>query len=164
MQWTPAIVAISVAVFLGIAGGFLTEIGPWYRSLRKPRLKPPDWLFGPAWTIILGLAAWSAIVSWAAASSPEEQFRVVALFGVNAVLHFLWSPIFFRLKRPDLALFEVALLWASLVALVIGLSSISRLGSVLVSPYLLWVTFAMWLNWQIVRLNPRTDRPNWPRF
>lgn len=156
---TPAIVAISIAVFLGIAGGFLTEIGPWYRGLRKPRLNPPDWLFGPAWTIILGLAAWSALVSWDAASSPEEQFRVVVLFGANAVLHFLWSPIFFRLKRPDLALVEMALLWASLVALVSGLFSISRLASVLVSPYLLWVTFAMWLNWQIVRLNPRTDRP-----
>lgn len=156
----PAIVAISIAIFLGIAGGFLTEIGPWYRGLRKPRLNPPDWLFGPAWTIILGLAAWSAVVSWDAASSPEEQFRVVVLFGANAVLHFLWSPIFFRLKRPDLALVEMALLWASLVALVIGLFSISRLASVLVSPYLLWVTFAMWLNWQIVRLNPRTDRPN----
>ena len=57
-------IPIGVALLLGVAGGFLTEIGPWYRDLRKPRLNPPNWLFGPAWTIILGLAAWSAIIAW----------------------------------------------------------------------------------------------------
>ena len=77
------------------------------------------------------------------------------LFGTNAVLHFLWSPLFFKLRRPDLALVEVVFLRASLIALVFGLFPISRLAALLVLPYLLWVSFAMWLNWQIVRLNPR---------
>lgn len=152
---TPIFIAITVAVFLGIAGGLLTDIGPWYRSLRKPRLNPPDWLFGPAWTLILGLAAWAAVTAWDAVRSPDDQLRVVLLFGTNAVLHFLWSPLFFKLRRPDLALVEVVFLWASLIALVIGLFPISRLAALLVLPYLLWVSFAMWLNWQIVRLNPR---------
>lgn len=152
---TPIFIAITVAVFLGIAGGLLTDIGPWYRSLRKPRLNPPDWLFGPAWTLILGLAAWAAVTAWDAARSPDDQLRVVLLFGTNAVLHFLWSPLFFKLRRPDLALVEVVFLWASLIALVFGLFAISRLAALLVLPYLLWVSFAMWLNWQIVRLNPR---------
>ena len=152
---TPIFIAITVAVFLGIAGGLLTDIGPWYRSLRKPRLNPPDWLFGPAWTLILGLAAWAAVTAWDAARSPDDQLRVVLLFGTNAVLHFLWSPLFFKLRRPDLALVEVVFLWASLIALVFGLFPISRLAALLVLPYLLWVSFAMWLNWQIVRLNPR---------
>ena len=152
---TPIFIAITVAVFLGIAGGLLTDIGPWYRSLRKPRLNPPDWLFGPAWTLILGLAAWVAVTAWDAARSPDDQLRVVLLFGTNAVLHFLWSPLFFKLRRPDLALVEVVFLWASLIALVFGLFPISRLAALLVLPYLLWVSFAMWLNWQIVRLNPR---------
>ena len=152
---TPIFIAITVAVFLGIAGGLLTDIGPWYRSLRKPRLNPPDWLFGPAWTLILGLAAWAAVTAWDAARSPDDQLRVVLLFGTNAVLHFLWSPLFFKLRRPDLALVEVVFLWASLITLVFGLFPISRLAALLVLPYLLWVSFAMWLNWQIVRLNPR---------
>lgn len=156
----PAVVAIVVVVFLGVAGGLLTDIGPWYRDLRKPKLNPPDWLFGPAWTLILGLAAWAAVVAWNAATTPAEQLRVTLLFGANAVLHFLWSPLFFKLKRPDLALVEVAFLWVSLVALVIGLSPISRFAAVLITPYLLWVTFATWLNWQIVRLNPRSAARN----
>lgn len=151
------LVSFGVAVFLGVAGGLLTEVGPWYRSLRKPKLNPPDWLFGPAWTVILGLAAWSATLAWTAAGDRAEQSLVVLLFGANAILHLLWSPLFFKLKRPDWALLEVAFLWASLVALVVALAPISRTASLLIWPYLLWVSFAAWLNWRIVRLNPRRD-------
>lgn len=152
----PIIISFGIAILLGIAGGLLTEIGPWYRNLRRPRLNPPDWLFGPAWTIILGLAAWSASIAWKAADTDGERQLVLLLFGTNAVLHLLWSPLFFKLKRPDWALIENCFLWLSLVALVVGLAPISRQASLLILPYLAWVTFAAWLNWQIVRLNPRT--------
>lgn len=151
------VVAFATAIFLGVAGGLLTDVGPWYRSLRKPKLNPPDWLFGPAWTVILGLAAWSAALAWEAAGDATEQRLVILLFGANAVLHLLWSPLFFKLKRPDWALAEVVFLWASLVALVVVLWPISRTASLLIWPYLLWVSFASWLNWRIVRLNPRLD-------
>lgn len=144
-------------MFLGLAGGLLTDVGEWYRNLRKPRLNPPNWLFGPAWTIILGLAAWSAVIAWNAASSPAEQRLVMLLFSANAVLHLFWSPLFFKLKRPDWALAEVVFLWASLVALIVGLQPISPTASLLIIPYFLWVSFATWLNWQIVRLNPRSS-------
>ena len=155
---TELIISAGVAVFLGIAGGLLTDVGPWYRDLRKPKLNPPDWLFGPAWTIILGLAAWAAALAWNAASGFAERTTVLVLFSANAVLHLLWSPLFFKLKRPDWALLEVAFLWSSLVALIVGLAPISRSASLLILPYLLWVSFAMWLNLQIVRLNPRSDK------
>jgi tryptophan-rich sensory protein len=150
---TPAIVAIGVAVFLGGFGGLMTPIGPWYHNLRKPALQPPNWLFGPAWTIILGLAAWSAIIAWHAAPDHAARSNVVILFVTNAVFHAAWSPLFFRARRPDLALIEVVFLWSSLVALVVGLWPISHLASLLIAPYLLWVSFASWLNWAIVRLN-----------
>lgn len=153
---TELIISAGVAVFLGIAGGLLTDVGPWYRDLRKPKLNPPDWLFGPAWTIILGLAAWAAALAWNAASGSAERTTVLVLFSANGVLHLLWSPLFFKLKRPDWALLEVAFLWFSLVALVMALVPISRSASLLILPYLLWVSFATWLNWQIVRLNPRS--------
>lgn len=153
MPSTPVIVAVAVALFLGVFGGLMTPIGPWYRQLRKPRLQPPDWVFGPAWTIILGLAAWSAVIAWYAAEDGAERTRVVILFAANAVAHALWSPLFFRLRRPDWALIEVVFLWASLVALVVGLWPISTFASLLIVPYLLWVSFAAWLNRAIVRLN-----------
>ena len=75
------------------------------------------------------------------------------LFGANALFHLLWSPIFFKLKRPDWALVEVVFLWLSLVALIVGLAPISSFASWLIVPYLLWVTFAAWLNLAVVRLN-----------
>ena len=152
-MWTPIIIAGGVAVFLGVFGGLMTPIGQWYRGLRKPSLQPPDWLFGPAWTIILGLAAWSAVIAWNAAPDAATRRTVIILFGTNALCHALWSPLFFRARRPDWALIEVVFLWASLVALVVGLWGIAQLSSLLIVPYLLWVSFASWLNGEIVRLN-----------
>jgi len=149
----PILVAVGVAVFLGGFGGLMTPIGDWYRDLRKPALQPPNWLFGPAWTLILGLAAWSGVTAWNAAPDHATQVKVIVLFATNAVFHALWSPLFFRARRPDWALIEVVFLWASLVALVIGLWPVSHLASALIVPYLLWVSFASWLNSAIVRLN-----------
>ena len=142
-----------IAVLLGVAGGFLTDVGDWYHNLRKPRLNPPDWLFGPAWTLILALAAWSAAEAWAAAPDPALKARVVLLYGFNALCHLLWSPLFFKAKRPDWALGEVLFLWGSLVAIVVLIWPISHFAVALMVPYLLWVSFAAWLNREIVRLN-----------
>ena len=152
MTWS-LIVALLGAVVLAGAGGLATSIGPWYRNLRKPSWQPPDWLFGPAWTVILGLAAWSASLAWDAAPDAGTRTRVVALFLLNALFHFAWSPLFFRWRRPDWALVEVVFLWSSVLALVLGLAPVSALASWLVVPYLLWVTFAAWLNLAVVRLN-----------
>jgi translocator protein len=146
-------VAGGVALAQGVIGGALTWIGPWYRNLRKPWFQPPDWAFGPAWTLILALAAWSAVVAWRGAENDAEQGKVILLFAVNGVFFLLWTPLFFVVKRPDWALVEVVFLWASVLALVVGLWPIEPLASLLVVPYLAWVTFASVLNRAIVRLN-----------
>ncbi|MBX9883522.1 MAG: tryptophan-rich sensory protein, partial [Novosphingobium sp.] len=104
-------------------------------------------------TVILGLAAWSAAAAWAAATTDGARTSVVILFATNALFHLLWSPLFFKLRRPDWALIEVVFLWSSLVALVVGLWPISPFAAKLIVPYLAWVSFAAWLNWAIVRLN-----------
>jgi benzodiazapine receptor len=145
--------AATGALGAGLVGGLMTEIGPWYRALRKPPWQPPDWLFGPAWTIILGLAGWSFVLAWSNAANDGARERVVLLFAANLVFHLLWTPLFFRLKRPDWALVEVVFLWCSLVALVIGLAPISALASWLLAPYLAWVSFAFALNLAVVKLN-----------
>ena len=81
------------------------------------------------------------------------------LFAANGVFHLLWSPLFFTLRRPDWALIEVGFLWLSLVALIVGLWPFSTTASLLIVPYLAWVTFAARLNLEIVRLNaPFTAR------
>ena len=153
------IVAGLLALTLAGAGGALTEVGPWYRALKKPFLQPPDWLFGPAWTLILGMAAASGVLAWHGAPDAGARLRVAILFAINWLCHLLWSPLFFKLRRPDWALVEVAFLWASILALVIGLAPYSHAASWLVAPYLAWVSFAAWLNYTIVQLNRPFGRP-----
>jgi benzodiazapine receptor len=145
--------AIAWAVILGLGGGLLTKIGAWYRELKKPSWQPPDWLFGPAWTIILGLGAWAFVLSWNGAADEGARQVLIGFYLVNAVFHFLWSPLFFTLKRPDWALVEVPFLWASVLALCVLLRDYSVLASWLIVPYFVWVSFAAILNWKIVRLN-----------
>ena len=149
----PLIVAGLGALALAGAGGLLTEIGPWYRQLRKPSWQPPDWLFGPAWTLILGLAAWSAALAWTEAPTTGQRTLVAVLYGLNALFHLLWSPLFFKLKRPDWALMEVPLLWLSILAPMVLVAPFAPLATWLLLPYLLWVAFAAYLNLTIVRLN-----------
>jgi tryptophan-rich sensory protein len=147
------IVAAGIAILVTGAGGLMTEIGPWYRNLRKPPWQPPNWLFGPAWTLILGLAAWAGVLAWDGAADPAGKIRIMALFAVNLTLHVLWSPLFFRWRRPDWAMIELPFLWLSILALIFGLSPFSSLASWLLVPYISWVTFAGILNLTIVRLN-----------
>ncbi len=150
--------AIVLAAAWGIAvagcGAWLTDISPWYRSIRKPSWQPPDWLFGPAWTVILGLASYSGYLAWRDAEGPASRMQIAGLFGLNGLLNILWSPLFFRFRRPDLALIEVPFLWLSILALIVALTPISATASLLLVPYLAWVSFAAFLNLTIVRLNP----------
>ena len=150
--------AIALAAAWGIAvagcGAWLTDISSWYHAIRKPSWQPPDWLFGPAWTLILGLASYSSYLALRDAETPAGRTQIAGLFIINGLLNILWSPLFFRLRRPDLALLEVPLLWLSILSLIVELASISTTASLLLVPYLAWVSFAAFLNLTIVRLNP----------
>jgi tryptophan-rich sensory protein len=150
----PLLTAIGWAVGLCLIGGLMTPRGDWYEKLVKPWWQPPPWAFGPGWTIILGLAAWAAVIAWEAGDAGQRR-DILILYGVNGLFHLLWSPLFFRLQRPDWALIEVPFLWASVLALMVGLWPIDQFAALLILPYLLWVTFAATLNWGVVRLNPR---------
>jgi benzodiazapine receptor len=156
MTLTIIVAAVLTILVLGV-GGALTTVGPWYRALRKPTWNPPDWVFGPAWTLILGLAAWAGVLAWTQAPDGAARLTIGLLYGVNIVLHMLWSPLFFNLRRPDWALVEVPFLWLSIVGLIVGVTTYAGSAGWLLAPYLLWVAFAAWLNFVIVRMNPPFD-------
>jgi tryptophan-rich sensory protein len=151
--WLPVLAAASAAIVVAVLGATMTELGPWYQSLQKPTWQPPDWLFAPAWTIIFALAAISGVTAWRHAPSDESRDWIIGLFALNGFLNVLWSALFFRLHRPDWALFEVAFLWLSVFALIVAFWRYARPASLLLLPYLAWVTFAAILNLAIVRLN-----------
>lgn len=147
-------VAAGAAILVAALGGTVTQTGPWYEQLAKPAWTPPDWLFAPAWTVIYGLTAWAGVTGWLAAGNRGRRDWVVILFALNGALNVLWSLLFFGLQRPDWAVIEVVLLWASVLLLIVYLWPIARRASLLLIPYLVWVGFAGALNLAVVRLNP----------
>lgn len=146
------VAALATTAVLG-TGGALTRIDAWYAGLRRPPWQPPNWLFGPAWTAIGVLTAWSAVLAWDRTRTRGERTILIGFFVANGVLNVLWSGLFFTLRRPDWALAEVVLLWLSIVALIAAVAPLSALGGWLLAPYLAWVTFASVLNRAVVRLN-----------
>ncbi len=154
MTLTIIVATLITLAVLGVGGG-ATTIGPWYQEqLRKPAWTPPNWAFGPAWALILGLAGWAGVLAWSHAAGGGAHLRIAVQFAVTIVLQVAWSPLFFNLKRPDWALIEVAFLWISVLALAVGLAPYSMLAVMLLAPYLTWVAFAAALNLAIVRMNP----------
>ncbi len=147
------LIAAVAAVAVAGMGGFLTVIGPWYRSLVQPRWKPPDWMFGPAWTVIFLFIAWAGVHAWEDAPNAASRRCVIALFALNGALNILWSLLYFRLRRPDWAFYEVVPLWISIVLLIVAFAGWSPFAAWLLVPYLVWVTFAAVLNRTTVRLN-----------
>jgi tryptophan-rich sensory protein len=152
--WKPIALAAVAAILVALLGFLATDLEGWYQTLVLPSWTPPDWLFGPAWTLIYALAALAGVLAWHDAPDANARSWILALFAVNGFLNVFWSLLFFRLQRPDWAMAEVVLLWLSIVALIIGLRSISKATTWLLLPYLAWVSFAGALNAAVVRLNP----------
>lgn len=149
----PASVAAVTTSLIAALGATITVLGPWYAGLKQPAWAPPDIAFGPAWTLIFGLCAISAATAWMAAPDRDAGYTMIGLFALNGFLNLLWSFLFFRAQRPDLASYEVWLLWASIAALIVAVRRYSSGAAWLLAPYLLWVSFAGVLNESVVELN-----------
>jgi tryptophan-rich sensory protein len=126
--------------------------GPWYEGLRKPWWRPPNWLFPPAWTLLYIMIATAGWMIWR-----ERGFAGAALplglYGVQLLLNALWSPIFFGMKRLDLAFYELILLWLSIAGCIVLFAPISTTAAWLMVPYLAWVSFAGFLNYTVWQMN-----------
>jgi tryptophan-rich sensory protein len=152
-NWGPTLVAAAGVTVVAVAGALLTELGPWYYALKKPSWQPPDWLFGPAWTTIFICEATAAVLAWHVLHGSPAMLLLIALLVINGGLNILWSLFFFKWRRPDRAQIEVGFLWLSILAPMIVLFITVGWAWVLLLPYLLWVSFAAFLNYTIVRLN-----------
>lgn len=148
--------AAAWGVGLAVAGIVATKLDAWYYTLRFPTWKPPDWLFGPAWTTIFTCAAAAAILGWTAPSATgETHLRIGVTWLVNACFNVLWSVLFFRLHRPDWALVSIPFLLGSIVAMMWAVHRTAPIGVALLLPYLAWVSFAGVLNRWIALNNSR---------
>lgn len=143
---------LGVVLVAGL-GGLATDLGPWYRALKQPSWQPPDAAFGPAWTLIYLLTAIAAVRVWLRAVLPRERAQWLLALALNGALNIFWSWLFFKARRPDLALAEVVLLWLSIGLLIVLARRHDTIAALLLVPYLLWVAFAASLNAAVVRLN-----------
>ena len=152
-RWKPIAIAAAAAIFVAMLGALMTDLGPWYASLKQPPWKPPDWAFGPVWTMIFALAAAAGVIGWRRAPTRADRELLLVLFAANGFLNVFWSLLYFRLHRPDWSLLEVPLLWLSVLALIVVLARFARSAAWLLAPYLVWVAIAALLNWQTFKLN-----------
>ncbi len=148
------IICLAIPLLVGSLSGYLTvsAITGWYADLIKPSFNPPNYLFAPVWTSLYLLMGVSLYMVWHTEPS-KTRTRAVLVFYIQLFLNFWWSIFFFRFERPDIALVEIALLWVSILYMIITFHKIKPIAAYLQIPYLLWVSFAAILNQAIWWLN-----------
>jgi translocator protein len=148
------ITAVILTVTLGAVGGLVTaaEIPVWYAGLNKPSFNPPNWLFGPVWTMLYLLMGISCFLIWKLPAT-EQRNKALGLFIIQFVLNFCWSFIFFGMHELGWALIEMGILWIAILLTIIQFSKLSKTAAWLLVPYIAWVSFAFILNAAIWKLN-----------
>jgi translocator protein len=147
-----ALVGWLALTFSAAASGVLVSSGGWYAGLIKPSWNPPNWVFGPAWTLLYTMMAVAAWLVWQRGGW-KAQRQALGLYLLQWALNALWTPLFFGLQRPGLALVEIAALWLTVLATLVAFWHAKRFAGLLLVPYALWVSFAAALNFTIWRLN-----------
>ncbi len=156
IDWKVLIAAIIICNMAGIIGSFFTvsSVGSWYTTLNKPFFNPPSWVFGPVWTALYTMMGISLYIVWKKGIGKSEVKMAVSIFAVQLFLNTLWSIIFFGMRSPTLAFFEIIFLWVAIVFTIVKFYGVSKNAAYLLIPYILWVTFAAVLNFSIWMLNP----------
>ena len=152
----PKLVVTLVIPFLAAAVGSVftsPSIPTWYAGLVKPAFSPPNWLFGPVWTILYLLMGISLYMIWSRGLKKKGVKVAMYLFLAQLALNSLWSILFFGLQSPMLAFGEIVVLWIFILATILKFYPISRNAGLLLVPYILWVSFAAFLNLNILLLN-----------
>ncbi len=150
------LLCIGLCFVFAYAGSTFTPVpgSEWYYSLlKRPSWNPPDWLFPPVWTILfllMGTSLALVVEQW----GEKKQIQVaLVVFGVQLLLNLGWSATFFGLHSPVMALVVIAFLWIAIVLTIVQFRAVSLVAAYLLIPYLLWVSFASYLNFIIWKLN-----------
>jgi tryptophan-rich sensory protein len=130
--------------------GALFPPGDWYLGLARPAWNPPSWLFAPVW---ISLYTMMGVAAWLVWRLPRERRSGLGLFLLQLALNALWTPLFFGARLPGWAFLEIVLLWLAILATLTSFARVRRAAAWLLAPYLLWVTFAAALNFELWRLN-----------
>ncbi|MFA6919217.1 MAG: TspO/MBR family protein [Patescibacteria group bacterium] len=149
------IISVVSCLAIGNLGTLFTvpNIATWYATLTKPSFNPPNWIFAPVWTTLFILMGISLFLIWNSQKKDKNRKVFFVVFIINLILNVLWSLIFFGLHMTGLAFLEVILLALSIIILMVLSWKISKTAAFLLAPYLLWVCFASFLNYNLWILN-----------
>lgn len=150
-KYQPETLGALLCLSLGILSGYGVQAGDssWYLSLHKPIFNPPAWIFGPVWTILYIMMGIAVGKLW---KQKNQHKYLVILFTIQFIFNLLWSPLFFYFERIDLALVDICALWVSLMMLIISVRN-QKTIFLLLLPYTLWVSFALFLNFTLYQMN-----------
>ena len=149
------VIAILIPQLAAVIGSVFTmpSIEDWYANLGKPQLAPPNWVFGPAWTALFLLMGIALFIVWQKGLNKKNVKAAFSIFIGQLALNVLWSIIFFGLHSPGFAFVEIVFLWFAILATIIAFAKVSKPAAWLLVPYILWVSFASYLNFMIWMLN-----------
>ncbi len=148
------ILSVGITIIIGMIGGFVTagSVGSWFVEINKPSWNPPNWIFGPVWTTLYIMMGIAIFLVWLKRKQQSIKL-VMGLYIIQLLLNMLWSLLFFGLQNPQLAFFEVVVLLFAIILTSIHFWKISKAATLLMIPYILWVSFATILNFSIWQLN-----------
>jgi tryptophan-rich sensory protein len=155
MDWLKLIIAFILCQGAGAIGAIFTarSVKTWYKTLTKPPLNPPSWIFGPVWTILYTLMAFAFTLIWQLPAETPGKGLATGLFVSQLIVNSAWSFFFFGIKRLWWAFGELVLMWILIVATILNFAALDQTAAWLLIPYLGWVTFAGYLNFSYARLN-----------
>ncbi|HSD57981.1 MAG TPA: TspO/MBR family protein [Methanotrichaceae archaeon] len=149
------ILSIMICQAAGIIGSIFTSssVSTWYTTLTKPEFTPPGSVISAVWLILFTLMGISLFLIWREGSSRQEVKSSLFIFAAQLIVNVLWSGAFFGLRSPSAGIIAIAVLWALILLTIVKFWPISRAAALLLVPYILWVSFAAFLNFSIWRLN-----------
>ncbi|MBO5317302.1 MAG: tryptophan-rich sensory protein [Oscillospiraceae bacterium] len=153
-NWKKLLICIAIPLAVGGLSALVTgNTMERFQELVKPPLSPPGWLFPVVWTILYALMGWASYRILESDAPDEEKKKALILYGIQLLLNFIWSPVFFRWEMRLTAFFILLALWLAIYLTMRKFATIDETAADLLLPYILWVTFAAYLNLGIFLLN-----------
>ena len=146
--WVKVLLSIVVMQVLGGLGAAVTsgQITDWYANLRRPPGTPPNWIFGPVWITLYAMIGTAFAIIWHRGKPGNLKNAAMLAFGVQLLLNLAWTPVFFGMHRMLIALVIICALWLTIVITIFLFRKLQPIAALLLVPYLIWVTYASYLN------------------
>jgi len=162
MQKTKKIIKFFLSIFICLSAGFIgsiftgASVNSWYQTINKPSFNPPNWVFAPVWTILFIFMGIALFLVWSLDASSEKFIKrktALIFFFLQLIFNLLWSLVFFGLRSPIGGLMVILILWILILITIIRFFRINKVSALFLIPYILWVSFAAFLNFTIWVLN-----------